>query len=347
MAVEVDDVHTFVHYQGEYLVPVRKKVQLQASVPDLSYCSKYSYNHRIVIDNFKKRLETSGNLASKFHVKLPGKEKQYFIACLMFTRSADICVDLFETESISSITTTSHPVSATVIDEKGDTIGSSSSQEGAISFPSKMFTKLRQNSTVTFLLDTRFGICRAEEPSLLASDMGAMFEAENFTDVTIECKTRLFKAHKVILAARSEVFKAMFTHDTQEAQEGKVTITDVEPSVVNSMLKYIYTGTLDRLTEEAAADLIIAADLYQLLDLKKKCEAVLGASLTVDNAVGHLIIGECYNAKSLMNQAIEFIVENRGSFQKDDWKNQLKNNPDALIALLSRLMNESSLESES
>ena len=88
-----------------------------------------------------------------------------------------------------------------------------------------------------------------------------MFEAENFPDVIVpvKCMTREFKAHKALQATRSEV-KTMFTHDTKKAQEGRVANKDVEPSVVNGMLKYIYTGTLDGMTEEAAVNMIIVAD---------------------------------------------------------------------------------------
>ena len=41
---------------------------------------------------------------------------------------------------------------------------------------------------------------------------------------------------------RSPVFRAMFQHDTAEAQKKEVEMTDVEPDVAERMLDYIYTG---------------------------------------------------------------------------------------------------------
>lgn len=45
-----------------------------------------------------------------------------------------------------------------------------------------------------------------------------------------------FSVHKAILAARSPVFAAMFDHNSEEAQNSRVQIDDVDPDVVFSYL---------------------------------------------------------------------------------------------------------------
>ena len=53
----------------------------------------------------------------------------------------------------------------------------------------------------------------------------------------------------------------MFQHDTAEAQNKEIEMTDVEPEVAEQMLSYIYTGNLSHQGREA--DLLAAADKYR------------------------------------------------------------------------------------
>ena len=67
--------------------------------------------------------------------------------------------------------------------------------------------------------------------------------------------------HTNILAARSPVFRAMFKHDTAEARNKVVEMTDIEPEVAQEMLHYIYTGNIRDTGKEA--ELLAAADKYR------------------------------------------------------------------------------------
>ena len=70
-------------------------------------------------------------------------------------------------------------------------------------------------------------------------------------------------AHKCILAARSPVFKAMFSHKElfKEAavDHAEVTITDVEPDIFDHLINYIYINKIPPLDKEAD-ELLAAAD---------------------------------------------------------------------------------------
>jgi hypothetical protein len=63
--------------------------------------------------------------------------------------------------------------------------------------------------------------------------MSEMRKNELHSDVTIICQENEFKAHKNILAARSDVFTAMFAHDTKETQTSRVEMDDCEPKIIN------------------------------------------------------------------------------------------------------------------
>ena len=100
--------------------------------------------------------------------------------------------------------------------------------------------------------------------SMLRKDFASMRESGLMSDVTIICEGATFPAHKLILATRSEVFAAMFSHkDTLEDQQQEVEIKDLGKLTVERLLTYLYEATLPDLSFEDAAELLGAADKYQ------------------------------------------------------------------------------------
>lgn len=94
----------------------------------------------------------------------------------------------------------------------------------------------------------------------LASQLGNLLETGLLSDVSLMLADgKTFKAHKVILAARSPVFGAMFEHEMEERKNGRVQILDVESDVFREVLQFIYTGKTSKLNE-MAPELLAAAD---------------------------------------------------------------------------------------
>ena len=111
-------------------------------------------------------------------------------------------------------------------------------------------------------------------------------------DTTLVSGAREFMCHKVILAARSSVFKAMFTHDMEEKRGNVVNIVDIEGDTVHDMLLYMYGREVADLDSKAER-LIIAADKYHLTDLKAQCELSLSQNVTPLDYSNHhwMIVG--------------------------------------------------------
>lgn len=54
----------------------------------------------------------------------------------------------------------------------------------------------------------------------LSEDLGALFESQKFSDVTLAViPGKEYQAHKAVLAARSPVFAAMFEHEMEERKQ--------------------------------------------------------------------------------------------------------------------------------
>jgi len=91
-----------------------------------------------------------------------------------------------------------------------------------------------------------------------------------FTDCVIVCQGREFNCHKVVLAGRSPVFSAMFTHDMEEGRSGRIEIRDLDVDTMDSMLTYFYSGKIGNMVGNEET-LLAAAEKYDLPGLKVLC----------------------------------------------------------------------------
>jgi hypothetical protein len=98
------------------------------------------------------------------------------------------------------------------------------------------------------------------------NDMSQLFSDAELTDVEIICGDQTFKCHKLILALKSDVFKAMlYTNKCTENTTGTVRVDDIDAKTMNTMIKYLYHN---KITYEEATDLdlIVAANKYNIVD---------------------------------------------------------------------------------
>jgi len=163
----------------------------------------------------------------------------------------------------------------------------------------------------------------------LSDDLGCLFENSQFADAVLYCGGREFQCHKAILAARSQVFQAMFEHDMEEKKNSRVEVKDVEPEVMAELLRFIYTGKTAANLDTMAADLLAAADKYALERLKVMCEEALCNGLTVENVCDVLILADLHSAEQLKAQAIEFINTRHVTdvMETSGWKQMVSTHP--------------------
>ena len=141
-------------------------------------------------------------------------------------------------------------------------------------------------------------------------DAGAM------TDLDIVVDGGLLKpAHKIVLATRSAVFRAMFDQEELMATKEKTTkktttiqLSDVDGAVVDLMLEYLYTGEVSGLTHPLACRLLTAADRYDLSDLKERCQQLLVKHLTAKNIGESLALCASNSADELRSGAVDFLI---------------------------------------
>ena len=78
--------------------------------------------------------------------------------------------------------------------------------------------------------------------SFLAKDVHSYHnKGVDSSDISLVSNDVRFKAHKFILAARSDVFAAMFQHDgTKEAETKEVEIIEFDNKTIERFLEYVW-----------------------------------------------------------------------------------------------------------
>lgn len=131
-------------------------------------------------------------------------------------------------------------------------------------------------------------------------------------DVLFDLGSETVGAHVAVLSARSSVFAAMFQSDMQEAATKRVVVTDIEPPIFKQLLQYMYAGKapdLRLLADEIAQPLLLAADKYDIQDLKDECQMLLRSRITVENAIDTLIWAHYHSATRLAEAALTFVAQ--------------------------------------
>ena len=78
------------------------------------------------------------------------------------------------------------------------------------------------------------------------STMGnTILDDDSTADFTIRCKTKVFRVHRNILCARSEVFRASIFTPMVEAATGEIFVEDLGENTLATLIRYLYTGELE------------------------------------------------------------------------------------------------------
>ncbi|KAL4708352.1 hypothetical protein ACJJTC_019588 [Scirpophaga incertulas] len=126
------------------------------------------------------------------------------------------------------------------------------------------------------------------------------------TDVILEVGNELFHVHKIVLAAGSPYFKAMFTSGLKECEMSRVKLQGVCPSAMAWLVYFMYTGKL-RITELTVCQLLPAAMMFQISNVIEACCAFLERQLDPSNAIGIANFAEQHACADLKQKANRFI----------------------------------------
>ncbi|PHT46975.1 hypothetical protein CQW23_16133 [Capsicum baccatum] len=142
------------------------------------------------------------------------------------------------------------------------------------------------------------------------------------SDVTFLVEGKRFYAHRICLLASSDAFRAMFDGGYRERDAKDIVIPNIPWNVFELMMRYIYTGSVD-VNMDVAQDLLRAADQYLLEGLKRLCEYAIAQDISVENVSMMFELSEAFNAVSLRNACILFILEKFDKLSVMPWYSHL------------------------
>ncbi|XP_006661135.1 BTB/POZ and MATH domain-containing protein 2-like [Oryza brachyantha] len=152
----------------------------------------------------------------------------------------------------------------------------------------------------------------------LGHRLAAMAREQDLTDVCFDVGGERFSAHRTVMAAQSEVFRALLLGPMAESKMATVPIRGISASTFRHMLHYIYCNELPAACSDggpghakgAAAELqrlLVAADMYGLETLKQMCEDTLCAGVGMDTVTSALALTKSGSYPKLRASCIEFL----------------------------------------
>ena len=170
----------------------------------------------------------------------------------------------------------------------------------------------------------------------MSENYNQLFLSKEMSDVQIKCGDQTFDAHQVILSARSPVFRTMLQTEMKERRTGLIEIKELNPNIILEVLKFIYTGKLcisDKAPDSNfVAGILEAADKYQLDILAEMCGDILLSTITPENALELLTLGDMYGAEGLKKHSLDLVVSNvKTILGSDEWKECAKKRPNLFV----------------
>ena len=104
-------------------------------------------------------------------------------------------------------------------------------------------------------------------------------------DVALQIGGRVYHAHRAVLAASSDYFRALFTTEMVEKSCSSITLDlNLTTEVTQELLYYIYTGEI-HLNENNVNDIFVASDYLIISDLKEQASRFLQTILSPTNCL--------------------------------------------------------------
>lgn len=127
-----------------------------------------------------------------------------------------------------------------------------------------------------------------------------------------------------------------------EATTGQVDISDIEFEVFKELLHYIYSGRIEKpLTQEMAQSLFVAADKYEIVDLKDECSEIVISNMKIENAISLMIWSYTHSFNRVLMGTFSTAAQYKEKIcQKEEWKTLLLNFPDLCIQATQRMMTQ-------
>ncbi|XP_050538973.1 BTB/POZ domain-containing protein 9 isoform X2 [Daktulosphaira vitifoliae] len=143
----------------------------------------------------------------------------------------------------------------------------------------------------------------------LASDIGTLYLNDRFSDVVLLVNGERFHAHRVVLASRSDYFRALLYGGLKESHQSEVEISEASVNSFKKLLEYIYSGrmNLSILKDEVILEIFSLSNLFGFTNLELSLSKYLRSNINVHNVCSMFAAARLYQHKELVLESLIFI----------------------------------------
>lgn len=153
----------------------------------------------------------------------------------------------------------------------------------------------------------------------IAMDMGRLFMNDLYSDVVFLVEDQRLPAHRLVLAARCEYFRAMLYGDMAESKKHEIQL-EVPLEAFKSILEYLYSDklTFAKIGMDKTLDVLNLAHLYGLEYVGTAINKYLEQKLAVNNVCVILNAARLYDMPELTNKCLDFMNTNSIALLQSD-----------------------------
>jgi len=166
--------------------------------------------------------------------------------------------------------------------------------------------------------------------SNFGEEIKSIFNEEASSDVKVIAGDKQFKCHKVILCARSEVFKNTLGPNTLESHTNTIVIKETPAQAVEDMLKYIYSGDIPENPDSLTSDLLHIANMHLLQPLVEACMKNIVDNLDVSSCISTFMLVDRYVPQDLgMREVVIRFMQCKATevVEVEDWDKLVDSHP--------------------
>ncbi|XP_077969774.1 uncharacterized protein LOC120331545 isoform X1 [Styela clava] len=144
---------------------------------------------------------------------------------------------------------------------------------------------------------------------LLMTALDSLREQNILCDFDVKVGDKSFRAHRCVLAASSEYFKAMFTSEMKESRDGFINMKDVDHNGISQCIEFMYKG-VGNLKMEYVQQILQASNLLQMVGLTNFCFHYLKTNLSQTNCLSVINLAQAYDRHDIKEQAEQVLITN-------------------------------------
>ncbi|GLV39696.1 BTB (POZ) domain containing 9 [Carabus blaptoides fortunei] len=148
-----------------------------------------------------------------------------------------------------------------------------------------------------------------EHTGQLSEHLGSLCCNKEYADVTFVIEGQQIHAHKILLAVRSEYFRALLFGGMREASQDEIELKGTPLQAFKVLLRYIYTGhmSLMSIREDVVLDTLGLANQYGFQDLETSISDHLRQILALRNVCAILDNARLFGLNQLVKVCYSFM----------------------------------------